>query len=614
MPSYLFMAGGAYNAAIARMLLAMALWWTLDSEGDGSQWAFRLTAYQGNEWVPKGLVKLFFDTQPPIAETAVLIGQVARYSIVLMLLGFASRLSSIVAAISTTLVVSLHWSFFEYWSHAANVQLLAALAFMFCRSGDRWSVDWLLRKIFCRPDPFAKHDGGYWWPVLAAELATHLFMFGAFYSKITVGDGVWWALSDNLRNSIGVTWGAYRFDAPALAVFISDHEFVYKLAGLLQLFTQAVTIFALFMTRLPLLRLIVGGGFFFAEILGLTHIFEFWHLFWVPLCLLSVDWEWASTQVRSGIMKARGGRAEGLSSKVREKPAADANVSQGLIAQVMAIVLVRRSFEIIIPPRFKVVMIATSLFVFFGYYVGNIVGQFSDVHLNYPFSSMGFYSENRDTRPYGKHKYYPFYRGWVEVQEVKDGQLREVDFRSLPGDALDPLRFMSSEKNNLEPLHGGLRARFAGSRWETGTGLRTIPDIREVRTFSQIVAIPPLPQPAFPVAILHSGLLAVEDELGIRGVHSTLEWNEARNQYGITTEAWGFRDPKLEILVRRNVRENPQITDPSELPGQWVGSTFWIENTKETDASYLYSLIRVIDVELEVDDIYIGPQNFQSYR
>ena len=65
---------------------------------------------------------------------------------------------------------------------------------MFGRSTDVWSVDAWLRRLRGVSPPV--RGNVYWWPVLYAELAVAMFMFGAFVQKFRE-TGFNWALSDN---------------------------------------------------------------------------------------------------------------------------------------------------------------------------------------------------------------------------------------------------------------------------------------------------------------------------------------------------------------------------------------------------------------------------------
>ena len=431
-----FYEGGEYNAAIARASLALALWLTLNVElGQYDNFKSWISVMQYAEWVPKGLAKIFFPDAIPQADVLNALTWVTRAAIVCMFFGLCAQTSAIVAALGSTLLVSVNWSPYPYWSHGSNVQLLAALSFMFGRSGDRWSIDAIIRHLRGTPDPVEKHNGRYWWPVLFAELSTHLFMFGAFYSKFTNGDGLWWAWSENMRNSIAVSWGMYRFDPPVLAEWITSAPVVYKTTGTLQLIAQAVTIFALFLVRRPVLRAVVGGGFFLAEIFGLQVVLgdAFWHPFWICLCVLSVNWEWFYRK---------------LCEIKRDGAALPATPLEWAVLP-FKILFVRDDLKTLPQPRATSKILFLFAALFFGYYIISIVGQLGERHLNYPFSSMAFYSENRDSEPFGVPKYYPIYRGFYEIGETMDPASQKYDFKAYPSDLGEPLRLLYATKSSM---------------------------------------------------------------------------------------------------------------------------------------------------------------------
>jgi len=618
---------GHYNIAIARMLIAASLWLTLDNVSNPNEWDHLMASLGDQAWRPKGLAKIFFADGPASQGQVLLITGIAKISIITMALGLFSRVSTMVAALSMALLVATYWSPYEYWSHASNVQLLTALAFMFGRSGDRLSLDWLIRKRLGLSDPFQKYNGSYWWPVLLAELATHLFMFGAFYSKFTIGDGIWWALSDNLRNSLAISWGVYRFDPPAIVFAIAATPFLYKLAGVLQLCAQFSTIFAIFLTRLPVLRLIVGGVFFFMEIMGLTHLFRFWHPFWVPLCLLSVDWEWFAKKARQRMTN----RTKSEKNKY-QLPVAFA-FADGRVSPLRT--LDRISFVILSAPKavFRVLLAYTKKdttrvqlgiypvlvfifsFTFFSYYASSIVFKLGEKHLNYPFSSMAFYAENRDIPPFDEPGYFPIYRGFFILSEQTESGPVELDLAEIPSDQAEPLKLLYASESTMRQRIDAIRNRYVGTRWRFKDGsLRQVGELVAIRTYSQIVAVPPAPESPLPLTELHSGLLAVEDEKGFRGVAARLEWDEERDQYKIELDPWGWGQPEFTILARKNVREDPMVSTPQPMVGEWEGSAFYIKNTRETDSSFTYSIVKVVDPILGVEEFYSGPENFQKYR
>lgn len=412
--NYLFRPGGAYNCAIARMVIASALWLTIIHNSNFSipayNWDVWLQGVEGVGWTPKGLVKFtdwYFDGIPP-GWTYWLAFEIARISIICMAVGIFIPVTQILATLTTVYCVSLQTSFGPYWSHAYNVQLLAACAFMFARSSDVWSADAWIRKVRGHAAP----DRGniYWWPVIFAELATALFMFGAFYQKFRE-TGFFWALSDNIRNSLGITWFQYRADMPEIAYWIASEPFIYKTAGMMQLFIQSTTIIACFLLLYPVLRLIMGGAFLLVEILALTHVFRFWHPFWVPLCLLSVDFEHFYHQWRRRTIEATTKQESSLLSRV--------------LMGSFRMLFMRRIEGVTekvkrLPSYSSIALIYGFGIVFFGYYLANLHWRLGEKHLNYPFSSMAFYSENRAIRPYNQHKYFPIYTGRIDSYETDD--------------------------------------------------------------------------------------------------------------------------------------------------------------------------------------------------
>lgn len=591
---FIFLRGGAYNAAIARMLLAVSLWYSLYHAGTADNWDYYLKSLAAWGWVPKGMVKLlnWYLGGPPSQEFVIGLQKVGYVAIAMMFVGFFSRLTTIAAALITTLYASLMVSFGPFWSHALNVQLLAALVFMFGRCGDRLSVDDLLRRLAGMADPVLKHDGRYWWPVLFAELATHMFMWGAFFQKMRNGNGIWWALSDNLRNSLAIAWGYSRFDPPAVAEWFMASPWIYKTGGLMQLLAQGTTIVAIFLVRRPVARALLGALFFFMEIMGLAHLFRFWHPFWIPLCLLAVDWEWLWGVARR---------------KVPALPL-DKRIPFGLRtlwAPRLAPEMVRLS------GAYRSAVYAFAA-VFFGYYTANIVFSLGEKHLNFPFSSMAFYSENRDIPPYNVPGYFPIYRGWVELTEVGSTEPTKFDWHH--SDILDAVMRADPGEKRMRAVHASIRARYEGATAGPTGGARHLRQIEEIRTYRQIMAVPPAPRPALPMVDLHSGLLAVEDDKGFRAIGSSFDWDAQSQRYTIILEPYGFRQPSFRILARKNVQEEPAETPALEVPGEWRDGKFYVTNTKETDARYLYTLIEVTDPTLGVTEVYAGPENFQSHR
>ncbi|RJG07361.1 hypothetical protein D3870_16365 [Noviherbaspirillum cavernae] len=578
------------------MLLAISLWLTLDTAGGAWSWDHYVASFRSIGWIPKGLVKCLdlVTHGPPSQDFVISLFVVAKVACAMMFFGLFSRTAAIVAALTTTLYASLMSSFGPYWSHSFNVQLLAALSFMLGRSGDVLSIDALIRRIRSLPSPLKQHDGLYWWPVLFAELSTHMFMFGAFYQKWTVGNGIWWAWSDNLRNALAVSWGVARFNVPETTLWVMNNPWVYKTAGTMQLIAQFSTIFCLFLVRHPVLRMVIGGSFFFLEIIGLTRLFEFWHPFWVPLCLLSVDWEW-------------------LYGKIKGRDVRPKSAQRGyLVVSAFLITVQKRTLDVVdnIVPTYRLAVYA-FMALFFGYYAANIVWKLGEKHLNYPFSSMAFYSENRAIPPYSNPNYFPYLRGWIEIETAK-GKILEP--QELPSTMLDSVLGAGRSEEEQRKLHESEMLLATHAYWRNSAPIKS-DDVVRLRAYTQIVAVPPRPRPALPMVVLHSGLTSVKDERGFRGVTPSIQWDKEVGQYVISIQTFGFTNPSFRILARRNIWQIPSEHAAQPLAGEWRNGRFYMANIpRESEYLYLYTVIEVTDKALGVIEEYAGPENFPAYK
>ena len=111
------------------------------------------------------------------------------------LIGFCSRTSMLLSAVSSLLLGSLVYSFAPAWSHRLNATLLAQLAFLFADCGDCMSIDrWIKRRETSSRSP----PSG--WPVLLAQWAVVLMFVNACGYKLMSGESFGWVFSDSLRN------------------------------------------------------------------------------------------------------------------------------------------------------------------------------------------------------------------------------------------------------------------------------------------------------------------------------------------------------------------------------------------------------------------------------
>lgn len=597
---WLFRPGGQYNAAITRMFIALALWLTITHGGLDyapiyNHW---LTLRIDFGWFPKGIIKfadLIFHGPPPewLVKS---IYYTAHISLWCMFVGLFVPFTQILAVLTVLFIVSLHTSFEPYWSHGFNVQLLAGLAFMFARSSDVLSFDSLIRKWRGKKSSI-QWKQIYWWPVIFSELAVALFMFGAFLQKFRNG-GIFWALSDNIRNSLIMSWFQYRSDPTDTSLFLMSDPLIWKTAGTLQLFAQSTTILAAFLLSRPIFRLIFGGIFFFVEIIALSLVFRFWHPFWVPLCFIAVDWEYFYAQFKE------------LRKKVKSSILNKENFL-ALFAHRTSIQAKLTKEKFLEPSRkyARCVIIFGSLF--FGYYAATLVFVLGEKHLNYPFSSMAFFSGTSALKPYNKHNYFPIYTGRIDIYRQEDGNKPLPIYYRLVDNLLVGASTIQDLKKVDVAMHKQLKEGIYISASKEGqTPISAAIQPQKIVYRSGVGATTPYPlKPG--IVELHMGYRAVRDERGFRALVANLEWDGQENRYVIDIEHIGFKKPKFEVLARFNVLENPQFTQPLSLPGYWRDDRFFIEHSI-SNKNKIFTLIKIVDPELKIDEIYYGPENFMT--
>lgn len=595
--SWLFRSDGRLNLALGRVAIGVALLLTITHNKNFTfmvfDWDIWKAGVQSAGWSPKGVIKVFdyiYSGVPPIELTKT-IYIAALTATVLMIAGLFTFPAQIIATTASVYIVSLQTSYGPYWSHAYNVQLLAALVFMFSRrSADVFSIDAAVRRFFKLPAH--NFQGTYWWPVIFAELSTAAFMFGAFFQKFR-DTGFYWAVSDNLRNSVTVTWFQYRSDPPEIALWIASDPLIWKTAGLLQLFAQATTILAAFLVNRPVFRLVFGGVFFFLEILGLGHVFRFWHIFWIPLCFLSVDWEH-------------------FISRFKGAPIVLPSWGKNRFFYLLRILFQRRTSHKCtmhnseLPTVYPFVLIYGVMF--FGYYGATLIYRLGETHLNYPFSTMGFYSETRAKPPYNKHTFYPIYTGRIDAYEegsyepialwYREGFLEDMLFRVNSINALRKI----DESYSLRAQRGLYRMPSINSsaKYE----LKPVNPIRVIYR-AGLMAVPPYPE-APKMVDFHMGYRAVRDHNGFRALIAKTQHDDIRGLSYVTLEHVGFKKPKFSILINPGGRSLQSITQPVTMSGYWEDSRFYI--TQSFDKEFI--LVHVEDSILDISEIYYGADVF----
>lgn len=562
-----------------------------------------------SDYLPKGLVKIF-PHGPPSSTVFYTIAYAAIVSTWFSIVGFLGRLSTITSAVTVTFLISLDASWGPYWSHAFNVQLLAALVFMFGRSTDVLSVDALIRK-FRGKELRISNQAIYWWPVIGAELATHFFMLGAFYQKFHI-HGYWWSLSDNIRNALSISWYTYRDAPPELTQLLMSHPLFYKTAGTLQLVAQFTTIWSAFLVALPRVRLLIGGVLFIIEIFALNLIFNFWHPFWIPLAFLSFDWEWMYKEYQSS-------RLHKIVVKVSEKLPQLSETVRSLfsINEMNDGSKNSGSTYTMRLPSLRYMMILVLFFLsFFGYYIATILFRLGESHLNYPFSSMGFYSDVKASQPYNKHLYWPYYRGYVEV--IKKGSKKPIDVARQFSTYGEMWRdeSMSALKEDLFTIKRNITSENPYYYVRVNNKLKAVsvkkPHI--IKLYKIIAAVPPYPKKPNPV-FAHMGLKGMLIDERFYAARGRVSWEPKFKKMSLTINSTGFENPSYELLYRVNVREDVK-TDPltktlKPLPGKWVGDKFMIDNKTRPD--FFYTIIKVTDAKTNNSYLFYGPDNFEDH-
>jgi hypothetical protein len=555
-----------------------------------------LTRVSPSDWVPKGLVKLFFNEAPPTPPTMYAIVVFAYISVLSAMVGFCTRLAMPAAVLSVLLISSIFTSWGPYWSHGFNVVHLAGLAFMFGRSGDRLSVDALIARMLGRSKVAERDTAGvYRWPVVFGELAVHMFLFAAFWSKYNNGAGIWWALSDNLRNSLAVTWGTYRSHPPIIIDFVMAHLVAFRFVGLAQLFLQSTTIISCTLIRYPVYRGIIGGLFMALEIVGLHVLFEFHQWNWVPLIAFSIDWDrlWAWLNRKAG--------------------------SASLAPAISLYPQTTRS----LPNRTAKFALLTYMVLFFGYYIANFVFQLGERHLNYPFSSMAFFSRNRSLPPYLQSADWTEARGRILITQRGDAAPLEIEqipsaygemWRARTGqqrvDAVQAIVNASntgqgwciSEKEmkrlgrwkpEYEHLRGDAYLRACGYAVPKGS-------LNRLELWFSASVVPARPALPLPMLDTHLGLIGVYADDQVHALGANSSYDPVTQQHFLEIEARNLDIVEKRVFARFNVDRNRDwrtMPEPVELVGEWHGNQFFLDSSKKTGQT-AWPLIKIMDRKL----------------
>jgi hypothetical protein len=282
---YWFAEGGRWSAATLRIAIATAVLLTLH------RLATLSTVHIPGPpalYRPVGLWMLLGHHVPPGFVVTILWG-LAVGATILMALGVCSRASTAVSFVAALALASASFSSSATWSHQYNVVFLAQLALLGARSGDVLSIDAVIR--YRRGLPAHDVPRGYQWSVRLVQFAVALMFAGAAFHKILHGHfTLRWALSDNLRHQLLVTYDLAGNPRPAIVDWIIDDVWRFRTVAVLNLISQATPILACIFVRRPLVRAL-GGGFFVLETVALGLVVNLWNLHWLPLAAVFVDWE-----------------------------------------------------------------------------------------------------------------------------------------------------------------------------------------------------------------------------------------------------------------------------------------------------------------------------------
>lgn len=280
--------GGRLSAAILRIAIAAAVWWSLELLRAG--WPANAPGAPDFPGVyhPIGVWILVGD-RPPSQATIDALWAIARVSTLAMLIGAFSRTATAVSCAASICLASLSYTGSLTWSHQFNPVLLAQLAFLGARGGDALSIDALARRL--RGEPGLDVERGYQWSIRLVQLTVALVFAGAIYHKLRAGGFTCaWATSDNLRHQLLLRYDLGGVPRPPIVDWLLASAWRYRTAAALSMISQAMPIVACFAVRRPGLRA-ACGAFFVTDVLGIAVIMQWWNLNWLPLAVVFVDWE-----------------------------------------------------------------------------------------------------------------------------------------------------------------------------------------------------------------------------------------------------------------------------------------------------------------------------------
>ena len=283
---YWFDEGGRLSLAIVRIAVACSVLLVLKNLAYVT--TGRPLLGQPQLYRPVGVWMLFGDNVPPLAVVDVL-WVVAVAGALAMLVGLATRVSTVVSFVASLALVSLSFAESRTWSHQYNVVMLSHMAMLGSRSGDTLSIDWLIRRL--RGLPPIDIPRAYQWSLRLVQLAVALMFAGAVFHKLLYSHfTLRWALSDNLRHHLLVKYDLADMPRPWLADWLLQESWRYRSAALLNMISQAAPIAAVIFARRPWVRA-AAGVFFLGETIALELVMQLWNYWFLPLAAVFIDWD-----------------------------------------------------------------------------------------------------------------------------------------------------------------------------------------------------------------------------------------------------------------------------------------------------------------------------------
>jgi hypothetical protein len=365
---YWFGTDGRISVEVVRIAIAVGALVTWQRAAASSYGGF-LELLGERAYHPFGILRLF-GTAPPPAPFLELCKWLALASSLAMLVGLASRASTVISLLTMLVMTGMREGMGDTWHHSYTPLLATHLAFVLAPCGRMMAVDAVLRRW--RGKPTGAEVPRPAWPAILAQLVAAIPYGSAAAAKLIGARGLDWALSDSLRHHILARYDWTGHPRTPVADLLVHSEPLWKAAALGNLMSQLAPLVSCLFVRRPWIRFALGA-FFVIETIALDKVMDLPNYQWLPLAVVFVDWDRLVAWVRR-----RRDR-----DHVAAQPA-----------------------EPVPPPRWVSPVIAVFIPVHFAITFGP-VGL--DQRLNsFPISQYRMFSTVRAKRPYSRHQSWEF--------------------------------------------------------------------------------------------------------------------------------------------------------------------------------------------------------------